>query len=85
MLTDVFTHSFTQYMTHPSYAYSFLLIPCLLIIYKAPIVKTSLFFSLRKFDKQQDQDQDQKRLTLVIFNLGLFWSKSSLVPVFYKS
>ena len=38
MLTDVLTHSFTQHMTHPPYAYSYVLIPCLLINYKAPIV-----------------------------------------------
>ena len=38
MLTDVLTHSFTQHMTHPPYAYSYMLIPCLLIDYKAPIV-----------------------------------------------
>ena len=38
MLTDVLTQSFTQHMTHPPYAYSYMLIPCLLIDYKAPIV-----------------------------------------------
>ena len=38
MLTDMLTHSFTQHMTHPPYAYSYVLIPCLLIDYKAPIV-----------------------------------------------
>ena len=38
MLTDVLTYSFTQHMTHPPYAYSYVLIPCLLIDYKAPIV-----------------------------------------------
>jgi len=32
------THSFTQQLIHAPYAYSFLLIPCLLIAYK-PLTK----------------------------------------------
>ena len=38
MLTDVLTHSFTQHMTYSSYAYSYVLIPFLVIDYKASIV-----------------------------------------------
>ena len=38
MLTDVLTYTFAQHMTHPPNAYSFMLIPCLVITYKAPII-----------------------------------------------
>ena len=38
MLTDVLTYCFTHQLINPSYAYSYVLIPCLLIDYKAPIV-----------------------------------------------
>ena len=38
MLTDELTHCFTPQLINPSYAYSFMLIPCLPIDYKAPIV-----------------------------------------------
>ena len=38
MLTDELTHCFTQQLINPSYAYSYMLIPCLPIDYKAPIV-----------------------------------------------
>ena len=36
MLTDELTHCFTQQLINPSYAYSYMLIPCLPIDYKAP-------------------------------------------------
>ena len=37
-LTDELTHCFTQQLINPSYAYSYMLIPCLPTNYKAPIV-----------------------------------------------
>jgi hypothetical protein len=48
------THSFTQQLIHAPYAYSFLLIPCLLIAYKAltkplPITYQSLTNSAYSF------------------------------------
>ena len=51
MLTDELTHCFTQQLINPSYAYSYMLIPCLPIDDKPPIVllqipyKAPLFFT----------------------------------------
>lgn len=38
MLINQLTHSLTQQLIHPPYAYSFLLMPCFVIAYKAYVI-----------------------------------------------
>ena len=45
MLIDQLTHSLTHQLINPSIVYSYMLIPCLLIDYKAPIVLLQILSS----------------------------------------